>query len=284
MTRRRILLVVATVVAAVAVASLVLRDDEPADAVATAEGTPTTATPRSSTSGTDGGSSSDTTTSAASVPPSTADATPGPSVTSAPPATTIPATTASAPPFQHSVETITLEQLGSSWNPDLGCAPPEQLRAVNLSHWGYDGAVHQGRIVVDAAHAERAVTIFRDIYAARFPIERMVPIDAYGGDDQASMRANNTSGFNCRRVAGTTRLSEHGLGRAIDVNPLMNPYVRGGTVDPPEGAPYADRSRTDQGMIQAGDAVVQAFERQGWGWGGYWSSGQDYQHFSASGR
>ena len=111
----------------------------------------------------------------------------------------------------------------------------------------------------------------------------MVPIDAYGGDDQASMRANNTSGFNCRYVSGTSRLSQHALGLAVDVNPLVNPYVTGAAVDPPEGAPYADRSRDDPGMIHAGDAVVQAFAAQGWKWGGYWSSGKDYQHFSSSG-
>ncbi|MGK2948034.1 MAG: M15 family metallopeptidase, partial [Acidimicrobiales bacterium] len=189
-----------------------------------------------------------------------------------------------APPFRSSVETVTVDQLGASWRPNMGCPAPEQLRRLVVSHWGYDGRVHQGRIVVAASHADRIVAVFRDIYAARFPIERMVPIDAYGGDDQASMRHNNTSGFNCRYVAGTTRLSQHGLGLAIDVNPLMNPYVKGGTVDPPEGAPYADRSRTDQGMIKAGDAVVTAFARQGWPWGGNWASGQDYQHFSASGR
>ena len=278
MTGRRILLVVVGVMAAAAVA-YVVRDDGSADGVATGDDTSTTrGTSRPPTSGADGSSSS-ATTSAQTVSPSTAASTPGSSVVSAPPPTTAP-----APPFEHSIEPVTLEQLGSSWKPDLGCSPPEQLRAVNLSHWGYDGAVHQGRIVVDAAHAERVVAIFRDVYAARFPIERIVPIDAYGGDDDASMRANNTSGFNCRHVAGTTRLSEHGLGRAIDINPLMNPYVRGATIDPPEGAPYADRSRTDQGMIRAGDAVVQAFAGQGWGWGGYWSSGQDYQHFSWSGR
>jgi len=127
------------------------------------------------------------------------------------------------------------------------------------------------------------VAIFRDLYAAGFPIERMVPIDAYGGDDQASMRDNNTSGFNCRYVSGTTTLSQHGLGRAVDVNPLVNPYVKGSTVDPPEGAPYADRSGSYPGMIRSGDAVVRAFAAQGWKWGGYWSSGKDYQHFSASG-
>jgi hypothetical protein len=211
------------------------------------------------------------------------------STTIAPPTSTLPAddvtttSTTEAPPFEASIEPVTAAQLGSSWKPDFGCPAPEQLRAVNVSHWGYDGAVHHGQVIVDAAYADRVVDVFRDIYADRFPIQQMIPIDAYGGDDQASMRANNTSGFNCRYVAGTTTLSQHGLGRAIDVNPLVNPYVKGGTVDPPEGAPYADRGRADQGMIHARDAVVSAFARQGWSWGGYWPSGKDYQHFSATG-
>lgn len=188
-----------------------------------------------------------------------------------------------APPFESSIDTVTLEQLGASWKPDVGCAGPEQLRIVSVSHWGYDGAVHVGRVVVAASQAERVVAIFRDIHAGRFPIERMVPIDAYGGDDEASMRANNTSGFNCRTVAGSTKLSQHAFGLAIDVNPLVNPYVKASGVDPPEGAPYADRARTDAGMIHRDDAVVRAFAAQGWSWGGYWSQGKDYQHFSGSG-
>ncbi|MEO6318905.1 MAG: M15 family metallopeptidase, partial [Acidimicrobiales bacterium] len=184
---------------------------------------------------------------------------------------------------QASIEMVTVEQLGASWKPDMGCLAPGQLRAVNVSHWGYDGAVHTGRIIVAEAEAERMMAVFGDVYAARFPIERMVPIDAYGGDDQASMRANNTSGFNCRSVGSSSTLSQHGLGLAVDVNPLMNPYVKGSAVDPPEGARWADRSRTDAGMIKPGGPVVDAFDRQGWAWGGYWSSGQDYQHFSANG-
>jgi len=213
------------------------------------------------------------------VPPTTA--TPGPPAIP-PPAPAGPP--APAPAFESSIENVTVEQLGASWHPDLGCLAPDQLRALEVSHWGYDGTVHEGRLVVAASQAERVVAIFRDIYAARFPIQRMVPMDAYDGDDDASMRANNTSGFNCRTVAGSTRLSQHGLGLAVDVNPLMNPYVKGATVDPPEGAPYADRSLRDAGMIEPGDAVVTAFAAQGWQWGGYWSSGPDYQHFSANGR
>ncbi len=211
-------------------------------------------------------------------------ASPGAPTTTAAPTSSPPPPRPPAPPFQSSIQPITAEQLGASWQPGMGCPAPDQLRLLVLSHWGYDGRVHEGRLVVAASHAERIVAVFRDIYAARFPIQKMVPIDAYGGNDQASMRDNNTSGFNCRFVAGTSRLSQHGLGQAIDVNPLMNPYVKDGTVDPPEGAPYADRRRNDQGMIKSGDAVVTAFARQGWPWGGNWSSGKDYQHFSATGR
>jgi hypothetical protein len=165
----------------------------------------------------------------------------------------------------------------------MGCPDPSTLRAVNVTHWRYDGGIAQGRIIVAASQAQNVAAIFGDLYGARFPIQRIVPIDAYGADDQASMRANNTSGFNCRTVAGSTTLSQHGLGLAIDVNPLHNPYVKNGTVDPPEGATWADRSRNDPGMIKPGP-VVDAFAARGWKWGGYWSSGKDYQHFSTSGR
>lgn len=218
---------------------------------------------------------------AASTVPTTAPASPTTSGSAAPVTPPPPRPVPSS--FASSIETVTLEQLGASWRPDLGCPGPEELRAVNVSHWGYDGNVREGRVIVAASQAEGIVAVFRDIFAARFPIERMIPIDAYGGDDQASMRANNTSGFNCRTVAGSTRLSQHGLGLAVDVNPLMNPYVEGSMVDPPEGEPYADRSRDDVGMIKPNDVVVKAFAVQGWEWGGYWSSGQDYQHFSANG-
>lgn len=196
--------------------------------------------------------------------------------------TVVPTTTAIASEYQSSVSTVTAEQLGATWRP--GCpVPVEQLRAIDLTYWGDDGRSHLGRLIVGVDQVDRVVLIFRDMYAARFPIHKVVPIDAYGGDDQASMRDNNTSGFNCRVVAGTSKWSQHAYGRAIDVNPLVNPYVRGSRVDPPEGAPYADRTRTDGGMIHAGGAAVRAFVAQGWGWGGSWSGGQDYQHFSASG-
>jgi hypothetical protein len=98
------------------------------------------------------------------------------------------------------------------------------------------------------------------------------------------MRADNTSAFNCRPVAGTNSWSQHAYGRAIDINPVENPYVASdGSVSPRKGEPFADRSRHARGMIHGGGATVGAFSDVGWGWGGNWSSPKDYQHFSASG-
>jgi hypothetical protein len=197
-----------------------------------------------------------------------------------------PTTTTAAPAaeFESTVAAVTAADLGASWHE--GCpVPVEDLRQLTLAHWGMDGAVHPGRLVVAADEADHVVAVFRALFDARYPIERMEPIAAYGGDDDASMAANNTSGFNCRTVKGTSRLSEHASGRAIDVNPLLNPFVyTDGRIDPPTGAAYADRTRTDPGIIHAGDPAVAAFAAEGWVWGGTWSGGKDFQHFSASGR
>jgi hypothetical protein len=125
---------------------------------------------------------------------------------------------------------------------------------------------------------------FRALFQARFPIKRMQLVDVYGGDDGRSMAANNTSGFNCRTVEGSPSWSEHAYGRAIDINPIQNPFVQDGRVSPSAGGRYLERSRRAKGLVRTDDAVVRAFAAIGWGWGGYWTSSKDYQHFSASGR
>jgi hypothetical protein len=206
--------------------------------------------------------------------------------TTAAPSTTIAAaatTTLASPVFQSSIGMIGAADLPSSWRE--GCPlDVEALRSVDVSHFGYDGEVHTGRLIVAADVAEDMVDIMSRLFEAGFPIERMEPVDVYQGDDDLSMAANNTSAFNCRPVTGGSSWSEHSYGSAIDVNPLVNPYVRGGTVLPPEGAAYADRNQDVPGMIHAGDVVVEAFASHGWIWGGTWSSPKDYQHFSTSGR
>ena len=169
-----------------------------------------------------------------------------------------------------------------SWRP--GCpVHVKNLRLVTVTHWGFDGKPRTGKLVVHGDAAADLVTVMRKLYQARFPIRRMRLVDAYGADDYRSIEADNTSAFNCRAVAGTTRWSEHAYGLAIDINPIENPYVSGGTTSHRASRPYLDRSRRGKGMIHAGDAVVRAFASIGWGWGGYWSGVKDYQHFSASG-
>ena len=171
----------------------------------------------------------------------------------------------------------------SSWRP--GCPVPlSDLRLVKLTHWGFDGQAHPGELVVHRDVAGRILGVFASLYEARFPIQQVRLIDEFGGDDDRSMAANNTSAFNCRRVAGTSRWSHHAFGRAIDINPVQNPYVRSaGDVRPPEGRPYIRRDPNVPGLITANGPVVAAFARIGWPWGGRWAS-PDYQHFSSTGR
>ncbi len=224
--------------------------------------------------------SSTTTTLASTTAPTSSTTT---SVASTTSTSTAPTTTIAMPPFSSSVSTPTADQLHASWEP--GCpVAPEDLRLLTLSHWNYAGGVSSGQIVVAAGLAADVIDIFADLYEAGFPIERMELVEQYGGDDNASMAANNTSAFNCRLVTGGSSYSEHSYGRAIDINPLVNPYVKGSTILPPAGAAYTDRSLDAPGMIHAGDEVVQAFAARGWIWGGTWSSLKDYQHFSTTGK
>jgi len=157
-----------------------------------------------------------------------------------------------------------------------------ELRLLTVSHWGFDGRVHRGRLVVHRDAAGQVLGAMRTLYRQRFPIRRMRLVDAYDADDHRSMAADNTSAFNCRFVAGTERWSEHAYGRAIDLNPIENPYVTdSGYVSPPAGAPFAHRGRHRRGMV--GGRTVRAFAAVGWGWGGNWPWPKDFQHFSASG-
>jgi hypothetical protein len=172
---------------------------------------------------------------------------------------------------------------GLSWRP--GCPVPiEDLRLLTLTHWGFDRRVHTGEMVIHEDEARPVVRVFRTLFRARFPIKRMELIDEYGGDDDRSMAANNTSAFNCRAVTGGSGWSQHAYGWAIDINPIQNPYItNNGTVLPPQGAAYVDRSRKVRGMVHDGDVVVRAFAAIGWEWGGHYQSVKDYQHFSATG-
>jgi D-alanyl-D-alanine carboxypeptidase len=190
---------------------------------------------------------------------------------------------APAPPFEYSVARVTSANLPYSWR--AGCpVGPAQLRRVRLLHWGFDRRVHRGTLDVHVSVANGVVRVFRRLYAARFPIRRMRPVDIYRADDDRSMAADNTSAFNCRFVSGTRRWSMHAYGRAIDVNPVENPYISSAGVQPPAGRAYLDRSRVRPGMAVGGGVLVRAFDAAGWGWGGRWAGSRDYQHFSTTGQ
>jgi hypothetical protein len=193
-----------------------------------------------------------------------------------------------SPPFEASVSPIGSDlrktMTGLSWRPGCPVGLPD-LRLVTARHWGFDGRVRTGRLVVHRTVANPIVRVLRQLYGGRFPIRRMRLIDAYGGSDFRSIEADNTSAFNCRRVEGTSRWSMHAYGRAIDVNPIENPYVSaGGGVAHRASRPYVDRTRIRPGMAYRGGTLVDAFTAIGWGWGGAWSRVKDYQHFSSNGR
>lgn len=162
----------------------------------------------------------------------------------------------------------------------------EDLALLEVGYWDYEQQPQIGELIVHRDYADDMVQVFEQLFAARFPIEQMVLVDAFAGSDIASMQANNTSAFNCREVAYRPGVwSNHAFGTAIDINPLVNPYVSGSFVDPPEGAPYVNRAQEGvPGLIVAGDAATVAFASIGWIWGGDWVGIKDYQHFSANGR
>lgn len=166
-----------------------------------------------------------------------------------------------------------------TWHP--GCPVPlTDLAYLSLSYWGYDRHQHQGALIVNKKLAKEVVAIFRDLYAQKFPIERMQLMDDFKGNDDAAMAVNNTSAFNCRAITGKPgTFSLHSYGMAVDVNTLVNPYVKGNYVAPPAGRAYLDRTRAARGMIVERDGVYWAFISRGWKWGGDWASPEDYQHF-----
>ena len=172
---------------------------------------------------------------------------------------------------------------GSSWH--RGCPVGfSDLRLLKLRYRDFSGGVSRGFLVVHRTAAPRLVRVFRKLFAVGFRIRRMRLVDAYGADDHRSMNADNTSAFNCREVAGRPGVwSRHAFGRAIDINPVENPYVSGSHVSPARGRPFAGRRPVRKGMIPPRGHVVRAFASVGWEWGGFWAGTRDYQHFSASG-
>lgn len=169
----------------------------------------------------------------------------------------------------------------------------DDLAYLTIPHYDFNGNIVEGHMVVDKDVAEDVLHIFKELYDIKYPIERMELIDKYDemqteefdSLDRSSMGRNNTSCFCYRVVNGSSNLSNHARGRAIDLNPLINPWVQGSSYSPRNAGPYVDREKTfeddviNRATIHENDEVVQIFEKYGWSWGGYWQSQQDYQHF-----
>ena len=170
----------------------------------------------------------------------------------------------------------------STWGP--GCPVRlADLRYVTVSFVGFDGGVHTGELLVNKAAAPVMVRVFRKLFAARFPIERMVVTTTLERDMPPTGDGNTTGSFNCRSAAGTAHWSQHAYGLAVDVNPFMNPYLKGDVVLPELARTYGRRTDVRPGMITPGGVVAKAFAAEGWGWGGGWTSLKDYMHFSRNG-
>lgn len=171
--------------------------------------------------------------------------------------------------------------------PESGCTVPyEDLNYVGLKYIDFNGQEQTGELICNKSIAQDMVEIFHELYRNEYRLERVRLIDEYNGDDTASMAENNTSCFNYRVVDGTTSLSKHAYGLAVDVNPYYNPYVvfnrnEDGSdyISPPGSEIYADRSQNFAYKIDENDLCYRLFTEHGFTWGGNWNSSKDYQHF-----
>ncbi len=161
--------------------------------------------------------------------------------------------------------------------------PYEDLRYVRVLYTNFNGGTSTGEIICNQAIAQDLVEIFYELYQAEYQIESIRLIDEYNADDLLSMEDNNTSCFNYRTVEGTTKLSKHAQGLAIDINPFFNPYItyENGRekVSPADSEAYADRSKPFAYKIDENDLCYKLFTEHGFAWGGHWNSCKDYQHF-----
>ena len=171
---------------------------------------------------------------------------------------------------------------GKSYKADC-TLPRENLRYIHVLHVGFDNQVHEGELVVNKDIADDVLEIFKELYESGYQIEKVRLVDEYDADDEASMSDNNSSAFNFRFISHTTKISKHGMGMAVDINTLYNPYVK--TVDgelsiePSNAADYVDRSKDFSHKIDHDDLCYKLFTEHGFEWGGDWTHSKDYQHF-----
>ncbi len=161
----------------------------------------------------------------------------------------------------------------------------EDLRAVSVQYYGFDKKNKNGILVVHKDVSSDVVRIFDELFAIRYPIKQIAPIHHFHSSDFASIEADNTSAFNCRKATGENSWSKHAYGKAIDINPIENPYIfRNGNTSHKNSVFFLKRvhdknRKDDQAVLINGDEAVKIFAKYGWGWGGLWNGAKDYQHF-----
>jgi hypothetical protein len=151
----------------------------------------------------------------------------------------------------------------------------KNLRITDVEYYSFDNRLHRGQIIIHKELVNDIKEIFAMIKEKKFPIKKVIPINNYKWSDESSMKDNNTSAFNYRVISGTRTFSPHALGRAIDINPFLNPQIKNGKTFP-EGATYNKGAR---GTITANSWLTHEFYKRGWRWGGNWRFTKDYQHF-----
>ena len=174
---------------------------------------------------------------------------------------------------------------GNSWR--QGCPVPlEDLRYLRIKYIDFKGKEKIGEMIVHQEVSAQVTEIFEALYDAGYPIYQMRLVSDYKGSDWQSIEADNTSAFNCRKATGSKKFSKHSYGKAIDINPIENPYIfRSGKSSHKASAPYLKRKRTggsaaQRAMLLPDDNTVKIFKKYGWKWGGDWKNVKDYQHFS----
>ena len=171
---------------------------------------------------------------------------------------------------------------GKSFKDDC-TLPREDLRYLHVLHVDLDGGIHEGEMIVNYHIAEDVLEILKTLYEAKYPIEKIRLVDEYDADDETSMRDNNSSSFNFRFISHTTQVSKHGLGLAVDINTLYNPYTKvvdgERIVEPATGELYLDREADFPYKIDHEDLCFKLFAEHGFEWGGDWEDRKDYQHF-----
>jgi len=174
---------------------------------------------------------------------------------------------------------------GNSWKKECPVGI-EDLRYLKLAYHGFDGTLHMGELIVHKDAARSTVKVFKELYAIGYPIRQMRLVSDFNGNDWQSIEADNTSALNCRYATGRKKWSNHAYGKAIDINPIENPYIsRTGHISHKASLKFRKRTHrpqsgiADKALITRHDKVYRIFKKYGWSWGGEWIGIKDYQHF-----